>query len=156
MDSQRSGGMKVTFKNTKLNKDNIRQEWDTFYKQMNDDVTAYYVEQARANAPTLHGRNELAEKTFAKTIGGGKYLIVCEHPAAMQIHEQTGNYHPRPKEQQSDTGGLGAKFIERAIYMSASRVKKHYEASIKRFFEGKPYIRLASGDITNYLVASEV
>ena len=147
-----SSKLKIEFKNPRLNKDNLVKEWEDFYEMMQQDVSSYYAQQARANAPTLQGKDILAESIFTTEFKEKTGSVIhADNSSAFEIHENTGKYHENPKSQKSQTGGIGPKYIERAMYNSVSIVKAHYAKSIKRFFEGKPYQNLTEGNPSQYI-----
>lgn len=138
--------MKVEFQNSDLTPRNLSQKWKDFEKIMQADVAAYYAEQAQYNAPLLEGKDVIAESLSFSTSEDNSSLIEADHPAAYAMHEEMSKeYEHNPKEQKSQTGGIGSKYIERAVFNSAPIVKKHYVESMQAFFEGKPYKKLAKG-----------
>jgi len=133
--------MKVSFKNSDLT--NIKDLKDVFNQNLEDsmdDAVAYMLDQVQKNSPVTKNNVDLAEKVKVSKLKNGSkitYQIKVEHSSAFRYHEDL-SINQKLIDQSSDikvigseTGGVGTKYLQRAIYNSKNKVLSFVEKDVE-------------------------
>lgn len=99
-----------------------------------DNSVAYMADQAQKNAPVTRNGVDIGEKVKVskeKDGSGVRYSIKVDHSSALRYNEDFSieqGLIARSSEEKilgSETGGVGYKFLDRAVYKSKNKVMNH-------------------------------